>query len=62
MCSTVFTEKAHHLDRTSMVPLMVAELNDPDIQVAMRKREELWQRAEGKGEGIERRKGSSPDG
>ena len=40
MCSTVFTEKAQRLDRTSVRPLTVAELNDPDVQAAMRKWEE----------------------
>jgi hypothetical protein len=40
MCSTVFTEKAQRLNRTSIVPLKVVELNDPDVQAAMRKWEE----------------------
>ena len=40
MCSTVFTEKAQRLNRTSIVPLTVVELNDPDVQAAMRKWEE----------------------
>ena len=40
MCSTVFTEMAQRLNRTSIVPLTVVELNDPDVQAAMKKWEE----------------------
>ena len=40
MCSTVFTEKAQCLNRTSIVPLSVEDLNDPNVQAAMRKWEE----------------------
>ena len=40
MCSMVFTEKVQCLDITSIVPMTVTELNDPDIQVAMRKWED----------------------
>ena len=35
MCGTVITEKATHLDRTSIMPLTREDLNDPAVQAKM---------------------------
>jgi hypothetical protein len=37
MCSTVFTEKAQCLNRTSITPLLVEYLNDPSMPESMKK-------------------------
>jgi hypothetical protein len=37
MCSTVFAEKAPCLNRTSIAPLSVEELNDPSVQESVKK-------------------------